>query len=761
MLTYALDEYGDFEGIKKSNEPIYIGGLIYDDHAFSGEESIERKRVEAYYKSVISDAASLAKNKDGFSYPQALHSNGNRGRDHNVVRLVKDRVQTSLAEFIRHGTYSGSKLQYKDATGKVRDFRDRKGEYYIFVILKSDRGMTKLLRQNANILAKDDYASNLYFHMADELISRLIFNNPLIDDIKEISLDIATRRSALLENNSRLFKEYKEQGYKAEQAEDGKYQFRLTNPDIYRSVIAKAILEADQPNIKIINFNVDSISYHGWKTEGMEFLYMADSICSVLGFDIEGDSADEWLQSIVERVRKLTGKPENLVFGYDEIDNVYSKAWAKYAEGDYYKSLSIAFDAWKIDGEFARYYKDLWFKKIENKIAESTNVSNFNMAVRKLSETLNNNTLDQDKCFYILGVLEKLVPTMEGRFHSPEAKRILYWLYDIGVTACCHIGDSKGAEEYFEKCKKYAGLVSLDDYLSTRNKLVVFCCDYFEVDRAEEISNENITYQELLTGLKNELKLSGSSATGFESLGKAYSQRGQVYAFKRDKRAEKDFREALEHFEEGSANYKITQSYLLHHYLDIANKEAYLMEAERYFGGQTKLIDQLKYIIDEGSKDDPLINMKYALYVFIRALYLFRLPELTEKVWVELQNVEGKFGKKIHKKEWKMTGHPSEIIFKYMRLIAISRHEEEIEGMYAQKMADCLIYHGDTEDVVRKFGEIEIRNIAGDTDSRDKLSLELCKELIANYSVFANIAISEDGDARYEWLENHITFMYR
>ena len=31
MLTYALDEYGDFEGLKKDREPIFIGGLIYDD----------------------------------------------------------------------------------------------------------------------------------------------------------------------------------------------------------------------------------------------------------------------------------------------------------------------------------------------------------------------------------------------------------------------------------------------------------------------------------------------------------------------------------------------------------------------------------------------------------------------------------------------------------------------------------------------------------------------------------------------------------
>ena len=165
---------------------------------------------------------------------------------------------------------------------------------------------------------------------------------------------------------------------------------------------------------------------------------------------------------------------------------------------------------------------------------------------------------------------------MEERFHSPEAKRILYILYDIGVTACCHIGDSKGAEAYFEKCNKYAGLVSLEDYLSARNKLVVFCCDYFETDRAEELSDENIVYQELLTDLKKDLKLPGVSDIGFESMGKAHSQRGQVYAFKRDERAEDEFRAALGHFKEGSANYKITQSYLLHFYLDTGNEEAYL-----------------------------------------------------------------------------------------------------------------------------------------------------------------------------------------
>ena len=112
----------------------------------------------------------------------------------------------------------------KDWTFRHSEDRiDRVGKKYQWIAFYEIMGIL-----SDNYKFKDDYASNLYFHMADELISRLIFNNPLIDDIQEISLDIATRRSALLENNSRLFKEYKKQGYKAEQAEDGKYQFRLT-----------------------------------------------------------------------------------------------------------------------------------------------------------------------------------------------------------------------------------------------------------------------------------------------------------------------------------------------------------------------------------------------------------------------------------------------------------------------------------------------------------------------------------------------------
>ena len=51
MITISLDEYGDFE--KDGKEPLFIGGIIFDDQEEKEEECTERKRIEAYYKKAI------------------------------------------------------------------------------------------------------------------------------------------------------------------------------------------------------------------------------------------------------------------------------------------------------------------------------------------------------------------------------------------------------------------------------------------------------------------------------------------------------------------------------------------------------------------------------------------------------------------------------------------------------------------------------------------------------------------------------------
>ena len=787
MITLSLDEFGDFEGLQNKKEPVFIGGLLFDDADQRGEQYRERNRIRSYYQKVIEEAREGLQEgspyADEFRYPSALHSNGNGARDHNVVRLVKERIRETLAEFLKYGTFGGRQLPYVRRNGETTDFWPRKGKYYVFLILKSASGMSELLSDHANILAKDNYGSNLYFHMADILITRLVFYNPLLRNANNFSFHIATRSSQDFKKDDPIVAQYESQGFLSEEEKerrlklklfpddpdarsesekkDDKVHFQLTNPDIYRTVIAEEILDAGRPDINISDFIVRSIAYYQEKKD-MEFLYLADTICSFLQYSLpEGENEDGWLVCMKGRTKELIGEERSLVFGYDGIDSLFAKAWAKYEDGDHYEALSRAYDATKKKGAFAEHYSAVWFEKLKERILEADDVPAFNMAVRKLKETLNTNTLDQEKALWILEILTEKAQTIRTKFNTPEANRILYELYDCGMTSYCHVGNSAKAEEYFEKCGQYAGFVGLHEYLYTRNRMVVFRCDYFDLDRAEEAAEENVSYQELLTDMKSELRIPGSRESGYISMGIALSQRAQVYAFRRNENAEQGFREALEHFEQGSANYKITQSYLLHYYLDSGNRNAYLSEAKDYFGGETNLKRQFDYILREGAKPDPVINMKYAFYIFIRGLCLFRMNELSDRLWEAMQNTEKKFGEKIRKKEWQLSGHPSELIFKYLRLIAISRGDSAAEQKYKERMASCLRYYGPTEEVIRKFGETEIAEKMGDPEKRDVLSEELFRYLREHFPVFVKLETPPDGSVRYRWLDEHITFMYR
>lgn len=758
MITIALDEYGDFEGIQQDKKPVYIAGVLYDDGGDGQETKAERRRLAAYYRTLI---ASVSDGSEDFSYPEALHSNGNKQRDHQVVRPVKQEVARTLPEFFQKGTYCGQPLIWTDSQGNVRQCGPRHGRYHVFVIIKSDIGMQQLLGNNTSILAKDDYASNLYFHMASQLIRRLIFQNPRIDQVQEVALDIATRSSGDMSVAAPLAGEYRRQGYEANLAEStGKVYFSLTNADVYRSIIAEEMVDTGKTDLIISDFHVTPIRYYSHAGK-MEFLYLADSICSLLGFEMGGDNGERWLEEIVSRTSGLIGADDSLIFGYDEIDAIFSKAWAKYEDGDYYKALSIAFDGMQKEGVYARWYRQQWFPILEEKIRDSESLSDLNMSIRKLYETLNNNTLDQDKCLYIFHILEQLAERLADRYRTPEARQILYTLYDTGVTAYSHIGDSEMAELYFEKCSGKAHLVSLEKYLATRNKMVVFCCDYFQRQRAEELADENIQYLELLADIKQEIRIPGISREAYQALGKAYSQRGQIYAFCRDERAVADFHRSMEIFGEGSANYKISQSYLMHYYLECGDEQAYLEEAKAYFGGKTSLANQFQFILEEGAKTEPLINMKYALYVFLKGVYLLRREELSDNLWKKLQRAEQNFGKKIGRSDWKLTGHPAELIFKYMRLLAMERGEMEVAVYYKERMWNCLLYHGVTEDVVRCFGEMECAHVAGDPLRRNQLSTQLYDLLRSKFTAFTDLDMPEEGEERWHWLSELVNYMYR
>lgn len=753
MITISLDEYGEFE--KNDNKPLFIAGVIFDDQENAGEvqteERVERERIRAYYKKAIEDAG------EGFKYPQDLHSNDDQDRNHNVVSKVKEKVSGSLSEFIEKGTYKGKPL-YNESGKKIRN---RNGKYHLFVMLKSDDGKKRLLSENANMLANDDWAANRYFHMASSVVNRVVFHNPLYKQgcIPSINIDIATRSTGSVEKmNGDLVNEFKKQAYRVSENENSNHKFySIMNADIYRTLIAQEMVNSGNVSVKIENLYVRSIQYEPSK-HNMEFLYLSDSICSILGYKLNGKSADEWLEQIVNRAKALNPGNENLIFGYDEIDNYFAKAWNLFEQRNLYEALSIAYDAKIKKGKFAEWYRDIWFPYLEERIRESVTPELFSRSVNELSALLNINNLDQEKLLYLMQQFEAMVENVSDKYRSTDMKSVtMYKLYDAGVSAFCHIGNAKKALEYYDKCKQYAFYIGIDEYLKTNNKLIVCLEDAFEWERAIEIASENVSNQQLASEMKREI-LNCDVSANFLNEAKSISQLARIYAEMRDERAEGYFREALDKLEKGSANYKITQSYLLHYYADMGMKESFDSEALDYFDGRSTCNQCLRYIINSDEEVHSAFSNEYALYVLIRGLFWFHRDEINDSLWTKLCTLNEILTSNTGNGP---SGHPWEITYKYLEMLAIFRNDDIARAKFSKLKHESLCYRGDTIYALEKFGDAEIADLEQNYKLRDSITMELSEFMKEKFETIKDIVFSDDGEERYNELQKYFTFMYR
>lgn len=753
MITISLDEYGEFE--KEENKPLFIAGLIFDDQENSGEiqveERIERERIRAYYKKVMADAG------EGFRYPQDLHSNGDVKRDHKVIGPVKTKVAETLPEFITAGTYGGHPL-YNEKGNRIRE---RKGKYHLFVMLKSDAGKKRLLAENANMLAKDDWAANRYFHMAGSVVNRIIFHNPLYPagHMPPVNIDIATRATGNVKELDRsLVDEFRKQAYRTTGVEQSDYKYySVMNADIYRTLIAQEMINSGNIAIKIEKLYVKSIQYEPDK-HMMEFLYLSDSICSMLGFKLSGNSADGWLGEILDRVENINPQNENLIFGYDEIDNDFAQAWNCYEHKNYFEALSIAYDAKIKKGRFAEHYRQTWFPYLEERIRATIRPEYFNKSVNELSELLTINNLEQEKLLYLMQQFELMIPRVADKYRSTDMKStVLYKLYDAGVSAFCHVGNANKALEYYEKCKQYAFYAGVDAFLHTNNKLVVCLEDRFEWDKALQIAEYNVASQQLASEMKREI-LKNDVNTEFLEEAKAISQLARILAEQKDCSAEGKFREALDKLEKGSANYKITQSYLLHFYADMDMRDAFEEEATDYFDGRNTYNQRLRYITNMEEDVDSLFSNEYAIYALVRGLFYFHRDMIDDTLWEKLCGLRETL---IEKDGNEPSGHPWEIIYKYLEMLAIHKGDETARKMFSEHKRNCLKYKGEIIAALEKFGEAEVAEFTGNVLERDRITNELAVYLQENFEVFKDTRFSLDGRKRYQELEQYFTFMYR
>ena len=775
MISICFDEYGQFEKMPGSEtssdeELVFISGLLYDDHESEGDLKNEMKRIELFYKKAIGDAEKRAeKDKKGnrmrpsFNYPMSLHYCPGDDANNLALKYVKDVINKTLPEFISKGTYKGNALSDNDKIAK------REGCYHIFSIMKGRDKMYAGIGKDAKLL-NDEFASNLYFHMAGRIVNRVIFYNPLYDNMPELSINAPTR--TLMAEGIKS-QEYREIGYRPVAMPDKGMKpadtsdkpekdnlMAVMNSDIYRTLIAQEMLRNIEKKISISQFKVNSINYKYAKKE-KELLYLSDSLCSYISWQMI-KAGEISVGKFDDVVNALNSTSANMVFLYDETDTVYETAWSLYEKEEYYSVLSLIYGIRNKKSVSARYYNRVWFNDLENKIIERCTPSIFERETQRLQDDLFKSNLSQGKIEYILNIFERMSREGHCLYRNEERRsKVLLNLYEAGITAKCHKGDAKGAIDYYNKCVPLLPFAGLERGMSLRNKLCVAFEDLFAWDFAEEYAFKNVGDYAHLTDVAKEIYPESGSVYR-KNFGKCISQYARILAAKRNPDAEKYFRRALQFFEKDTADYKITQSYLLHFYLDNSMISKYRKEAIDFFDGKRSYRDRLKYIRNMESSPDSVISKPFAFYVLFRGLYCeandVKAPrQVTDKDWKCIKD-SGFSSDTIT--GGTCIGHPWEIIFKYLRLLSIVRKDPEQEKYYEEQQANCMQATGNTIDALILFGEAEINSLKGNAKERKICTAKLCNLLNHEFVNLKARDFAADDDMRFQELSELFSFMY-
>lgn len=779
MILISLDESGDFEN--KDAMPVFIAGLLYDDGGDPSDIEDERERIREYYKRVITTAKSKYCSEKGtaakddvkamFTYPEALHCTNTGGAPQKtVVKYVKEIVWETLAGFISGCRYKDKVITYTPK-GK-EEKRERKGRYHLFVMLKGKNGMST--GNSTDKLVNDDYASNLYFHMAGRVVSRLVFHNPLYPNhMPEVRLNVATRASASFANlSSSKKREYRELSYEnrgtfPESGKEDRRYFSLMNADTYRALVADEMLRCRERCIRISEFAVHPIKYEAMLENG--FAYMSDSLCSYLAFQLKSPSGT-FINEVNDRLNALNRDNENLVFTYDLIDSYFSEATEAMEKKDLYGALSAMYDAGLCEGDYAEFYKDRLFGLLTERILRTDNVELLEKATVRLAESVYSSNLSQEKLKYIFEALKEAAHNENLQAYTgPETDRMMFSLWEAGIAACSHIGDASSAIDCYNNCIKYFRNAGIDAVIRLNNKLIVAMEDLFSLEMAEEQALRNISLQEKEGALLDEALADGRHGVDI-ARGKAVSQYGRVLASKMSPEAATSFRQALGYFKKDTPDYKITQSYLLHFLIDMADNnddKNYLVEFENeatdYFGGNEDYTERLKYVNSLSEGRGALMNKNYAYYVLFRGMYVshrMRKKKLDTSLW-DAVKASG-FSISSDKASGVPTfGHPWEITYKYLRMLAFMTGDGEYGNFCENQQGKCMRYKDKTVEALMMYGDIQVKRLAGDTLAWGNAVRALVAYMKKNFIVFRKKKFPEDREERYKELSGIFTFMYR
>ncbi len=742
MIRIAFDEYGKFENIKSKKEDLaIIAGFLYDDKNVEEDRNNELHRITEYLRTICRDSCG--------SFPKDLHydATDKTGRS----KFVEINFAKTISEFLNEGTLKGKEL-YETK---------RKGQYYAFSLVKSSAGKNEVILDDKKTGFEDTLLSNLYIHMTNDVISRMIFNNPVIKDIDSVYFDLPTRVYRESNISEELKDKYKSFGHRIKETDD-KDIIYLTGGDSFRSSIERELYHYNK-SIEIKGIDARKIEYNTTNSDEqikMGFLYMSDLLCALVHQNEKG----RWYKqteilNIPNRLLNLCGV-ETLSFFYDDVDTYFSKAYDNIRAEHYTKALEIIYDGMKIDSECRDYYKEKWFDLLLNKINELVNPKSYAEAVNDFKEISKSSNIEQNKLVFIAKQLEKFQKDIE--FESNEQMTVLYDYYQTAASAYNHIASTKEANRCLKKAKEYIRYVSVEKRLEMENKEAIALCDSLDFGKAILHAAKNQKIWDEIIEIRE--KYFGEKDLSLEAR-KTYSQLGQVYAFAGDSRAEMCFFRAIKTGRD--VNSLISMSYLLHYYADQGMGKKFDKLMKEYCDGRTDINEQLEYIVKEGTKGkDSLISLKFGLYVLVRGIYLFHMNEVLndKELQKKLFNIEKTIISISTSAEKEINGHPWEIIYKYIALIARGCGRKNISESFIGKSEDIL----KKEDEVPKalllaivlFGKAEYMLASEETDTEVKKVIKKCWDKIKEINPDIYNGYGDPKSRTFENLEMLMSYMY-
>lgn len=733
MLTIALNEYGDFHHLGQKKDSLkhihFITGIVYDDEGSEQDLRNEQIRLDRFFRAVAE-----ASNSD---YPQGFFGDTkiddsehtiekgvsvqNKSQIKRNMKRYRDALDAALPEFLADGTYKGRNLVEMP----------RVGHYAITLMLKSETGKTQYLQPYMSELLHDGVASNLYWHMADSLVSRLVLSNPFALHNNRVQLHLASQLVDVKETEYDRLAEYRRLGYKPydfqneQLKKEGIITYQVGNDFTYRAALDRRMVEFNHPDLDVVQLKSVSVQYDDDRPEttaNFAFLYLAGHICgNFIYYGAERDTKDIFkFKTLVDFANQINPKYPNYMFAYDDIDSYFEQAMKAYHNEDYYGALCHVYDGKYCDSKFKSYYETNWFPFVEELIHSADNRDVIERAIVSFVNYANQSRLDEGKLYYLYQQLEYILEDIKDM--SCVDKALVYAFYDGGMTAFNHLGKSDVSVACFEKCQALTHTVPLETYMETVRRRIVAKIDCYKYEEALELAKYVVDVEEQIQNIRASLQM-GKQAI---SLGQSYSQLGQVYAYMEQSEAESYFLPAIDIFTVDTADYYRTVSYLLHYYIDAKQKDAYERWAPNYFGGQVSIEDQLRFLLNMSGDEKAVQHESYALYVYIKALYQFYRARINKELMETLIKLGRTVGATL---DAAPKGHPWELIFTYLALLAYEKGYKVDAEYFRSCIGRSVVNAGPAISNIMTYGELRFAQCKGNQGKYDILYGQLSESV--------------------------------